>query len=647
MLSIFLAGKEDNGMNLWSGLLANMAVLMAIVCIWSNGRPHLLPFTLVQRRALFGFLSAGGVIAVMNMTVPLGDGVIVDLRTSIVTISALFGGPLSAAITVVIGAAYRLYLGGAGADAGAFSLIASAAVGVTGFYLSRSRRPDWRFLAVTALNGSIAGVLCFALLPLGIAIHLIENAAVPLIVLNTLSSFVCGLAMLNELRRRDLAQSNHIYRMAINSFPDCLNVKDADGRFLIANEATARLMNAGNAAALIGKTDADFYPPDVAMRVMAEEREALRRGTPTELEQKVSHPNKNDIWLSTLKVPLFGEDGTLSGLITHNRDISESRKLELELATSRQHLEDAIENMPGGVAMFDPRGVLIYSNSHYSSMFPMTADLRVPGVNYRDILKGALERGEFMVPPASLQADLVKEPSELMASRDKAQSQLSDGRWIETHVRFTTGGACFFLCNDISRLKAKEVQLVALNAKLSAAAATDGLTGLANRRAFDEYLNDELKRSSRGSLPLSLILMDIDRFKAFNDTYGHPAGDECIKIVAACLQDVARRPSDMAARYGGEELALVLPLTNEEQALRIAQRLQTLIHERAVPHIGSEKGIVTASIGVTSLEMGDSTDLTPAQFVCRADDALYQAKGAGRDMVCLWSADPAAIRESA
>jgi diguanylate cyclase (GGDEF)-like protein/PAS domain S-box-containing protein len=620
-------------MNLWTGLLANMALLMSVVCIWGNARPDLFPMSPLQRRAAFGLLCAGAVVVAMNMSVPFGSGIFMDLRNSIVTLAALFGGPVSVGIAVIGGAAYRLHLGGAGSYVGVLSMAASALVGLVGFHLSHKTRPNWELLAVVSLNASIFAVLTFVLLPVAQVKVIFLYAGLPMIVLNTVSAFVCGLAMLNELRRRDLAHVNHIYRMAIDAFPDCLNVKDTEGRFLIANDATAKLMQASDAAGLIGKTDADFYPPDVASRVTDDEHTAITRRTPTQIEQKVVHSNGKVIWLSTLKVPLFDEAGTLTALITHNRDISDSRLLATELATSRQHLEDVILNMPGGVAMFDPQGVLIFCNQKYREMFPLTADLRIPGSSYRDILHGALQRGEFMAVPATLQADLKKAPQDLLLSRDKTQSQLSDGHWVETHVRFTVGGACFFLCNDITRLKAKEAKLVELNAKLSLAAVTDALTGLANRRAFDEYLKHELKRSSRGSLPLSLILIDVDRFKAYNDIYGHPAGDECLKIVAQCVEEAGRRPSDMAARYGGEEMALILPLTSEEQALHIAQALQSQLRERTIPHEGSEMGIVTVSIGVTALEPGDPTDITPLEFVRRADEGLYKAKGAGRDTI--------------
>lgn len=613
--------------------MANVALITMVVCIWSNATQHRLLAEEAYGRLVLGIATSVAMVAIMNMHTQVSPGVYIDLRGGMITLAALFGGPAVAAIGAAAGVAYRMHLGGAGAIAGSVGIILPALIGLWGHAMARKHGLSLRLLVMVALNGSLACALCLGVLPWSIMFDVAREAALPLVIFNAMATMLGGFAMLNEVRRRELLRANDIYRMAIDLLPDCLNVKDAEGRFLIANAATARLMNSETPDRLIGKTDADFYPPEVANRVMAEERAAISEGKPSLIEQRVCHAGRKDIWLSTLKVPLLDGVGRLTGLITHNRDISEQRKLSLDLAQSQQHFSDALENMPGGVAMFDAHGTLVYFNQRYREMFPLTAGLRVTGANYRDIFIGALDQGELAGGSEASAADLAKSPQDLLLSRDKVQFQLSDGRWVETHVRFTLAGACFALYNDITQLKAKEAKLVELNSKLTLAAVTDGLTGLANRRAFDECLNHETKRASRGCLPLSLVLIDVDRFKKYNDTYGHPAGDECLRVLAQCMQETARRPGDLAARYGGEELALILPLTGEAQAIELAHRLRQLVRARAIRHETSEKGIVTVSIGVASLGEGDSTDVTAAQLLRRADEALYTAKSAGRDAV--------------
>lgn len=159
---------------------------------------------------------------------------------------------------------------------------------------------------------------------------------------------------------------------------------------------------------------------------------------------------------------------------------------------------------------------------------------------------------------------------------------------------------------------------------------TDGLTELANRRHFDTFIEQEWARANRLSRPLSLIMLDIDFFKPFNDQYGHPAGDECLRQVAQVLRRVIRRPTDLLARYGGEEFAIVLPDTDNPKA--VAEACRAAVEAAAIPHDYSPVApIVTISVGLCSC-LPDSTT-TLEDLKVQADEALYQAKHAGRNRV--------------
>lgn len=178
-----------------------------------------------------------------------------------------------------------------------------------------------------------------------------------------------------------------------------------------------------------------------------------------------------------------------------------------------------------------------------------------------------------------------------------------------------------------SSLVAAREKLLEANYQLEQLATQDPLTGLANRRRFDDVLKRETKRAAREATPLSLLLIDLDCFKGFNDHYGHVAGDECLKAVSRQLALSAKRPGDLAARYGGEELALVLPSTPAEGAMQVARQLLARIRELGIAHKASSFGCVTASIGVASLQSRQE----PEELVEAADRALYRAKTAGRN----------------
>ncbi|MCE1117138.1 MULTISPECIES: sensor domain-containing diguanylate cyclase [Pseudomonas] len=169
---------------------------------------------------------------------------------------------------------------------------------------------------------------------------------------------------------------------------------------------------------------------------------------------------------------------------------------------------------------------------------------------------------------------------------------------------------------------------------LKALALTDSLTGLGNRRRLDAVLEPELRRARRQGYAVALVMLDLDYFKAYNDRYGHPAGDECLRRFGELLRQVLKRPGDLAVRYGGEEFTLLLPNTNAQGASQIVQEILQLLRRQAIEHGGSPLGQVSVSAGIA---VGAPTleAVTPENLMAAADAALYQAKHQGRDRFCL------------
>ncbi len=226
--------------------------------------------------------------------------------------------------------------------------------------------------------------------------------------------------------------------------------------------------------------------------------------------------------------------------------------------------------------------------------------------------------------------------------------------WVEARARLLQGldGETQVICNvrDITDRRAAEARVETLNRELAEQAYTDGLTGLANRRRFDEALDQEWRRAAREEVPLALLMIDVDRFKLYNDRYGHQRGDECLRAVAAAMAQVARRPADLTARYGGEEFVVLLPGVDEAGAGAIAARMLAAIRATGIEHAGNPpSGIVTASVGVASvLPRQGWAESSPAALVEQADAALYEAKRAGRDRaVTQERAAPAVLQDAA
>ena len=185
----------------------------------------------------------------------------------------------------------------------------------------------------------------------------------------------------------------------------------------------------------------------------------------------------------------------------------------------------------------------------------------------------------------------------------------------------------------LSELVGQASRVAEVNAQLEHLLRTDVLTGVANRRAFDVAMAAEWRRARREQTALSLLMVDVDLFKGFNDLYGHPAGDTCLRQVAQALNAVAQRPADVAARLGGEEFVLLLPNTEEAGAAQVGERIRASVAALNLVHDGSVLGCVTISVGVATAWPLDAT-ASPAALIDAADRALYRAKAAGRNTVC-------------
>jgi len=210
---------------------------------------------------------------------------------------------------------------------------------------------------------------------------------------------------------------------------------------------------------------------------------------------------------------------------------------------------------------------------------------------------------------------------------------------VEHEVAALEAGAADFITKPLNapvvRARVKTQLLVKKQAdELHRQAEQDGLTGIYNRRYFDSYFEQEWRRHQRQRSSLGLALVDVDHFKAYNDSYGHQQGDECLRSVALGLKAALRRPGEFVARYGGEEFAVVLPYTDDQELLRIGPWLCEQVRALKIPHGWSEASdFVSVSVGLVSCVAGKVCNHT--QMLGQADEALYQAKASGRDRAVM------------
>ena len=435
---------------------------------------------------------------------------------------------------------------------------------------------------------------------------------------------------------------------------------DASGRIVFCNQHFLRSYASLGAAALPGASYEQLIRAVVAQGLAPdatgqEEAWLARRladfGRETSvLMRRMSDGSSRRI--AELRLP----DG---GVLAHIVDVSEmvakeeavqsarrdAEQAQQELARSRQRLEDAIEALPAGFELYDADDRLIMVNGMNLQMYPLLADLIDQRPTFEQVVRINAERGGLpcLKTPEELRGWIERRSNDRRNPGEAAIHQIAPGRWIRIYERRTRDGGLVAIRLDVSELMQGEQELRVLNARLaqlneelSVQSQTDPLTGLANRRAFDQRLAEEVSRAARHGVPVSLLVVDIDHFKAYNDHYGHPAGDACLRRVASVLRECAGRPTDVVARVGGEEFAVLLPHQGTADALRIAERCMRGVEIAAIAHAGSPVAPhVTLSVGVA--ESTDGQDA--AALLAAADAALYRAKREGRRRVALAAAE--------
>lgn len=368
-----------------------------------------------------------------------------------------------------------------------------------------------------------------------------------------------------------------------------------------------------------------FIHPDDRQARQDETIDAIRTLSTWHAEYRIVVPDRGERWVSGYARPQRMDDGATlwHGYVV---DITADKLRALKLQETERLLRRLMKDMPIGLCLVDATGAIYFRNHGFERLF--NTESTAPAT-LGDLLRQSLSDLDARARVNEhWHADLAQARTRdgVLAPRD-VRMQLPDGR---EHT-LAVGGLVFG--DQLMITFEDRTELLAQSERLHRMAYLDGLTGITNRRGFDEALRAAWERCASESRPLALLMIDIDEFKAYNDLYGHLKGDECLQAVATALRTDLARPQDLTARYGGEEFVCLLPDCSLAGATTIAERHADAVRQLALPHKASRADWrVTVSIGGASVRPG-SDSACPDQLIARADAMLYRAKQAGRNRI--------------
>lgn len=613
----------------WTQFGGNLSFVCLAISLWALFSIQFQHHSFRQEKIAFGIIAGAASIGSILLAIEFHPGIYIDMRFAPLALAGMFGGPIAAAFAALLAIAFRFFVGGAAMVDGIITMAVATGIGLAGHVWTRKRSPGLMDVALLSLALGVALVLSMAMLPTLVNAHVLAGVGFPLTALNCLATVLGGLVLL-KTQQWELERS--ILVTAFSQSPDYLYVKDRNSRFITVNENMTRLFRFRTTAEMTGLSDFNLMSRPLAEELYYLEQQVIDTGVP--LIDSTEYIEGR--FLLASKVPLRDKQGRVIGLAGVTRDVTERTALERELRESKNLLSHAMAGMSDGIAMYDSNGFILFCNDQYRHAFPLSGDARVVGAHISDILRRVVETGERPgIPEGDIEGWIKAAAASLHSNKDE-EVQLHNGDWRSIRTRLAEDGTAMAVVSDITATKQAEIALRLSAEQLKNLAETDGLTGMVNRRAFDEAFTRETAGSARKNTPFSLLMVDIDRFKAYNDTYGHPAGDQCLRVVSKCLRQSVSRPADIVARYGGEEFVVFLPDTSAKGAMIVAEQFARRLAQENIAHSGSEFARVTASIGV-SCATGAVLRTNPNRLLTEADAALYDAKTQGRNRILAHS----------
>ncbi|KOA21452.1 phytochrome-like protein cph2 [Clostridium homopropionicum DSM 5847] len=417
------------------------------------------------------------------------------------------------------------------------------------------------------------------------------------------------------------------YRIMAENLTDMISSHKPDGEYIYVSPFINEILGYTQIE-MIGTSPYDYIHPKDIEAVMKWHMNTLHNENVYKMEYRMKRKDGMYVWVETSMKRILDNNNFVKELIAVTRDISKNKEIQKEVFMSNARFSTLINSMEDVVFTIDKE--LSYSGvfgKWYTKIGLKEED--IVGKKIREVFPDQNHRIHEESAIKALKGEHVVYNWSLIANNKYLFYQISLSP-MENSKGEIIGVVA--IGRDITKEVIIENELKISNEKLKRLSFLDGLTNIPNRRYFDEYMSIKWQNASGTSIDFSMIMIDVDYFKAFNDTYGHIKGDECLKIISKEIRKCLRKPGDLICRYGGEEFAIVLPETSTKDAEIVAHRIRSKVEDLKILNSNSPiNPYITVSIGFATLK--PNKDTLYKTLISNADRALYKAKEKGRNRI--------------